>query len=54
MTDSTNDALARISATGVSVWLDDLSRDALQDGTLAELKQRMSRHELSLEELFLE
>ena len=37
MTDSTNDALARISATGVSVWLDDLSRDALQDGTLAEL-----------------
>lgn len=39
MTESTTagDALARISAAGVSVWLDDLSRDALQDGTLADL-----------------
>lgn len=31
------DALARISETGVSVWLDDLSRDDLQNGTLASL-----------------
>lgn len=30
-------ALARISATGVSVWLDDLSRNELEDGTLAGL-----------------
>lgn len=37
MTDSTHDALARISAAGVSVWLDDLSRDAIQTGELAEL-----------------
>ncbi|HLS24815.1 MAG TPA: transaldolase [Beutenbergiaceae bacterium] len=29
--------LARISEAGVSVWLDDLSRDALQDGSLARL-----------------
>lgn len=42
MTDSTaptnpHDPLALISAAGVAVWLDDLSRDDLQDGTLAEL-----------------
>lgn len=30
-------ALARISDTGVSVWLDDLSRTALQDGSLTGL-----------------
>lgn len=31
------DPLGRISAAGVSVWLDDLSRTALDDGTLAAL-----------------
>lgn len=36
MTDSSN-PLARISAAGVSVWLDDLSRDASESGELAEL-----------------
>ncbi|GAB2593788.1 transaldolase [Pseudactinotalea suaedae] len=38
MSESTNtDALARISAAGVSVWLDDLSRQALRSGELAAL-----------------
>lgn len=36
------DPLGRISAAGVSVWLDDLSRTALDDGTLAGL--RTDRH----------
>jgi transaldolase len=37
---STTDPLALISEAGVSVWLDDLSRDALQDGTLQGLIER--------------
>ncbi len=37
MNQGTNDALARISEAGVSVWLDDLSREALRTGSLAEL-----------------
>lgn len=37
MTLASGDALARISAAGVSVWLDDLSRDSLADGSLADL-----------------
>ncbi|MGH3555786.1 MAG: transaldolase family protein, partial [Mycobacterium sp.] len=32
-----NPNLAALSATGVSVWLDDLSRDRLQSGNLQEL-----------------
>ena len=32
-----NPNLAALSATGVSVWLDDLSRDRLQTGNLQEL-----------------
>ncbi|MBK5249196.1 MAG: transaldolase [Actinomycetales bacterium] len=34
---SATDALARISAAGVSVWLDDLSRAAIESGRLKEL-----------------
>ncbi|GAF50340.1 transaldolase [Rhodococcus wratislaviensis] len=34
---SANPRLAQLSAAGVSVWLDDLSRDRLQSGNLAEL-----------------
>ena len=34
---STNDRLARLSEAGVSVWLDDLSRDLLRSGGLADL-----------------
>jgi len=30
-----NTALATLSAAGVSVWLDDLSRQRLNDGSLA-------------------
>ena len=38
---STNDPLAQLSAAGVSIWLDDLSRERLESGNLAELvKQR--------------
>ena len=32
-----NENLAALSAAGVSVWLDDLSRDRIQSGNLAEL-----------------
>ena len=32
-----NENLAALSAAGVSVWLDDLSRDRLQTGNLQEL-----------------
>ena len=32
-----NPNLAALSAAGVSVWLDDLSRDRLQTGSLQEL-----------------
>jgi transaldolase len=32
-----NPNLAALSAAGVSVWLDDLSRDRLQTGNLAEM-----------------
>ena len=32
-----NEPLARLSAAGVSVWLDDLSRTRLESGSLAEL-----------------
>ena len=31
-----NEPLARLSAAGVSVWLDDLSRTRLESGSLAE------------------
>jgi transaldolase len=34
---SQNPNLAALSAAGVSVWLDDLSRDRLQSGNLQEL-----------------
>ncbi|GED98083.1 transaldolase [Gordonia crocea] len=34
---STNERLAELSEAGVSVWLDDLSRDLLRSGRLAEL-----------------
>jgi transaldolase len=34
---SQNPNLAALSAAGVSVWLDDLSRDRLTSGNLAEL-----------------
>ncbi|GAB2632950.1 transaldolase [Nocardia goodfellowii] len=34
---SQNENLAALSAAGVSVWLDDLSRDRIQSGNLAEL-----------------
>jgi transaldolase len=37
MTTSQNPNLAALSAAGVSVWLDDLSRDRLQTGNLQEL-----------------
>ncbi|MEZ0365642.1 transaldolase [Mycobacterium sp. pUA109] len=37
MTTSQNANLAALSAAGVSVWLDDLSRDRLESGNLAEL-----------------
>ncbi|NBU30626.1 MAG: transaldolase, partial [Actinobacteria bacterium] len=37
-----NTALATLSAAGVSVWLDDLSRQRLNDGSLAQLIQDMS------------
>src|SRR5690348_8785582 len=33
-----NPNLAALSTAGVSVWLDDLSRDRLQSGSLAELR----------------
>ena len=42
-----NPNLAALSAAGVSVWLDDLSRDRLQTGNLQDLidtKQRRRRH----------
>ena len=32
-----NEKLAELSAAGVSVWLDDLSRDLISSGDLAEL-----------------
>jgi transaldolase len=37
MTDSTNPNLAKLSAEGVSVWLDDLSRELLESGDLQKL-----------------
>jgi transaldolase len=37
-----NPNLAALSAAGVSVWLDDLSRDRLQSGNLAELRDTKS------------
>jgi transaldolase len=37
MPSSPNDPLAALSAAGVSIWLDDLSRDRLRSGNLAEL-----------------
>ena len=37
MTDSTNPNLAALSAEGVSVWLDDLSRELLESGDLQKL-----------------
>jgi transaldolase len=40
-TDGSRDPLAELSAAGVSIWLDDLSRERLETGNLAELiKQR--------------
>ena len=42
-----NPNLAALSAAGVSVWLDDLSRERLQTGNLQELidtKSRRRRH----------
>src|SRR3954451_14878002 len=40
-TDWSTDPLAELSAAGVSIWLDDLSRERLETGNLAELvKQR--------------
>ena len=40
-TDGSRDPLAGLSAAGVSIWLDDLSRERLESGNLAELvKQR--------------
>ena len=40
-TGGSNDPLAKLSAAGVSIWLDDLSRERLETGNLAELvKQR--------------
>ncbi len=40
-TDGSTDPLAKLSAAGVSIWLDDLSRERLETGNLAELiKQR--------------
>ena len=35
---SQNETLAALSAAGVSVWLDDLSRDRLNSGNLAALR----------------
>ena len=32
-----SDALAELSAQGVSIWLDDISRDRLRTGSLADL-----------------
>ena len=37
MTENTNDRLAALSAAGVAVWLDDLSRDRINTGNLADL-----------------
>ena len=37
MTDSTSNPLAALSAAGVAVWLDDLSRQRIKSGNLAEL-----------------
>ena len=39
---SQNETLAALSAAGVSVWLDDLSRDRLNSGNLAELTDTKS------------
>src|ERR1700753_3812147 len=39
---SQNPTLAALSAAGVSVWLDDLSRDRLTSGNLAELIETRS------------
>src|SRR4051795_2788107 len=39
---SQNPNLAALSAAGVSVWLDDLSRDRLTSGNLAELRDSKS------------
>jgi hypothetical protein len=40
-TGGSGDPLAKLSAAGVSIWLDDLSRERLETGNLAELvKQR--------------
>ena len=39
---SQNETLAALSAAGVSVWLDDLSRDRLNSGNLAELRDTKS------------
>ena len=35
-----NDALAALSKAGVSIWLDDLSRERLVSGSLADLAAR--------------
>jgi transaldolase len=34
------DPIARLRASGVSVWLDDLSRERLTDGSLATLRDK--------------
>jgi transaldolase len=38
----TSTALAELSAAGVSIWLDDISRDRLNTGNLADLVGRAS------------
>ena len=37
-----NENLAKLSATGVAVWLDDLSRDLIHDGDLQKLVDESS------------
>ena len=35
-----NEKLAELSAAGVAVWLDDLSRDRIRSGNLQQLRRR--------------
>ncbi len=37
MSSGTDDVLAELTAAGVAVWLDDISRDRLRSGNLAAL-----------------
>ena len=43
MESPTKDRLGELSAAGVSIWLDDLSRERIESGNLAELVKETAK-----------